>query len=292
MLRLATEDDYLLLGRPKDVLAPQSPPGRGVVNGKEVQVAVLGASPNLAVQARELAALADAMGRHGAAAAPTIGRLASDIPLSSLPDEGPDRVVIAVDDETLAPTAIDARGPLLLSGPPGSGRTTALSTIVTAVRGLPAARTIIHFAPRRSDIRGTVDASYFGAGEVAQGARQWIAALDRGEVAAGALVVVLEALAEFTGTEAEVDLERLVKEALRADQLVIGEAESSTWSQAYLLAAPFKAGRRGLLLVPGELEGDSLLGTSLGRFRRADLPPGRGFLVERGKVRKVQVAQP
>ena len=53
---------------------------------------------------------------------------------------------------------------------------------------------------------------------------------------------------------------------------------------------PFKAGRRGLL-QPSEMDGDSLLGTGLGRIRRADFPAGRGFLVHSGRALKLQVAQ-
>ena len=66
---------------------------------------------------------------------------------------------------------------------------------------------------------------------------------------------------------------------------------SSTWSQAYTLASPMKAGRRGLLLVPGEMDGETLMGTSLGRLRRVDFPAGRGFLVVNGRATKLQVAQ-
>jgi S-DNA-T family DNA segregation ATPase FtsK/SpoIIIE len=72
---------------------------------------------------------------------------------------------------------------------------------------------------------------------------------------------------------------------------VVGENESASWSQAYVLAQPFKAGRRGLLLQPSDMDGDSLLGTGLGRIRRADFPAGRGFLVYSGRAMKLQVAQ-
>ena len=58
-----------------------------------------------------------------------------------------------------------------------------------------------------------------------------------------------------------------------------------------VLAQPFKSGRRGLLLNPGDIDGDSLLSTSLGRIS-TDFIPGRGYIVGRGKVRKLQVALP
>ena len=72
---------------------------------------------------------------------------------------------------------------------------------------------------------------------------------------------------------------------------MVGESETSTWSSAWSLAQPFKSGRRGLLLNPGDIDGDSLLSTSLGRIS-TDFIPGRGYIVGRGKVRKLQVALP
>jgi len=103
---------------------------------------------------------------------------------------------------------------------------------------------------------------------------------------------VVENLTELTGSPAEAVLDKLVQLLVRTDQLVVGESESSTWSQAWTLAKPFKAGRSGLILTPGDTDGDILLGTSLGRIRRAEFPAGRGFLVVAGRTRKVQIALP
>ncbi|MFZ1410938.1 MAG: hypothetical protein WAS07_05750, partial [Micropruina sp.] len=104
------------------------------------------------------------------------------------------------------------------------------------------------------------------------------------------LALLIEHLTDFSGGEAEFALDRLIKVAIREGCLVVGEAETSTWSQAWTLAQPFKAGRTGLLLVPGDMDGDTLLGTPLGRLRRADFPAGRGFLIRAGRARKLQVA--
>ena len=90
---------------------------------------------------------------------------------------------------------------------------------------------------------------------------------------------------------AESGVAQLVTASIKADQWVVGESESSTWSSAWQLAQPFKSGRRGLLLNPGDIEGDSLLNTSLGRVS-PEFIPGRGYIVGRGKARKIQVALP
>ena len=116
------------------------------------------------------------------------------------------------------------------------------------------------------------------------------AELTRAETASGVAVLV-EAVTEFGGTAAEFALDSLFKTVLRGGGLVVGEAEASAWSGAWTLAGPFKAAKRGLLLAPGEADGDLLFGTPLGRIRRADFPPGRGFLIERGRATKVQVAR-
>jgi S-DNA-T family DNA segregation ATPase FtsK/SpoIIIE len=42
---------------------------------------------------------------------------------------------------------------------------------------------------------------------------------------------------------------------------------------------------------PGDIEGDSLLSTPLGRVS-PEFIPGRGYIVGRGKARKLQIALP
>lgn len=115
--------------------------------------------------------------------------------------------------------------------------------------------------------------------------------VDAGAAGEGRLALFIDGVADFTGSSIEADLDRLIRTCVRDGQFVVGENDSASWSQAYVLAQPFKSGRRGLLLQPGEMDGDALLGTGLGRIRRADLPAGRGFLVHGGRAIKLQVAQ-
>jgi S-DNA-T family DNA segregation ATPase FtsK/SpoIIIE len=107
----------------------------------------------------------------------------------------------------------------------------------------------------------------------------------------GRLAIFIEGLTEFTDTGAESGIERLVTTSIKADQWVVGESETSTWSSAWSLSQPFKSGRRGLLINPGDIEGDTLLSTSLGKIS-SEFIPGRGYIVGRGKVRKLQIALP
>ncbi|QAY69955.1 FtsK/SpoIIIE domain-containing protein [Xylanimonas protaetiae] len=291
--RLATTDEYASLGEPADVLGVTSPPGRAVVDGDELQVAVLGGDANVALQARAATSLRQTMERLGVRPAPGLRRLPDAFALDDLPPTAGGGAAFALDDLDVAPVGLPRRGTLLLAGPPASGRTTALATMARALaragRG-----PLVHVALRRTPLAGlgAWDRSAYGEDDVADLVRDLRSDVEAGTYAPGTLTVLVEGLTDFTDSAAEGPLDRFVRAAVRADLLVVGEAETSTWGQSWTLAQPFKAGRAGLLLVPGELDGDALLNTGLGRLRRADLPPGRGFLVAGGRPRKVQVALP
>lgn len=292
VLRLASDDDYLLMGVPKDVLSPTSPPGRGISDGNEVQIAVLGGDANVAIQARKIGALADAMRRQGVTPAVPIGRLADFVRVLDLPPIARGGVTIGVADDDLAPIGIEPRGTFLLAGPPGSGRTTAAIAIARGLRRAYPSMRLLHFGPRRSALStlSLWNQSVIGSPDVAKGAADLVQALESMPPPPRSVAIVIEAMTEFTSTDAEDALVDLVKAAARAEVFIIGEGESSTWGAAWSLARDMKAGRRGLLVVPGDNDGESLLAASLGRFRQSDLPPGRGFLIDRGRIDKIQVA--
>jgi len=290
VLRLSSEDDYMTLDVPKDVLSPASPPGRGLLGDLEVQLAVLGGNSNLALQAREVTKLAQAMQRQGMEEAPQIQRLPEQVDLDILPAGSLDQPVIGVDDESLDPAAIAAKGPLLVSGPPGAGRTVALVTMAYALRRSNPDTELIYIGARRSAVAGLKvwNRSLVGPDEVEEAAEELT---ERSTERPGTMAIFIEGLTDFTDSLAEMSINKLVTDSIKAEQWVVGESESSTWSQAWSLAQPFKSGRRGLLLNPSDVEGDSLLSTSLGRIS-PDFIPGRGYIVGRGRVRKIQVALP
>ena len=100
----------------------------------------------------------------------------------------------------------------------------------------------------------------------------------------------IEGVTEFADSEAEMDLVNLIKAAIKANLFVVGEAETSTWGGAWSLSGLFKSGRRGLLMNPSDIEGDTLMNTPLGRLNNNKFIPGRGYIVGRGKAFKLQVA--
>jgi len=290
VLRLSSEDDYLSMDVPRDVLSSTSPPGRGLLGGYEVQLAVLGGDSNLALQAREVHKLSEAMLRQGLDRAPRIQRLPEQVDLDVLPAGSPDLPVIGVDNETLQPAEIMAKGPLLLSGPPGSGRTVALVTLAYALRRSNPDAELVYIGSRRSAVASLPiwNRSVVGADDLAVIMEDLI---EHSSGNPGKLAIFIEGLTEFTDTVAESGVSQLVTASIKADQWVIGESETSTWSSAWSLSQPFKSGRRGLLINPGDIEGDSLLNTSLGRVS-PEFIPGRGYIVGRGKARKLQIALP
>ena len=290
-LRLASGDDYMLIGEPPDILSVNSPPGRGIIAGSEVQVGVFGGNDNVAEQARVINELAARMRKRGFPAPEPVVRLPEHIALDALPTTVGDAVAIGLADETLAPVGVLPQGLLMLTGPPGSGRTTALVTLAQAVRRAKPGARIVHLAPSHSAIakQGVFNDSAVGGPAVLELVGRLTATLALG---ADNLTVVIESVTEFTNSEAENDLAGLLKSLARTSAFVIGEAEVSTWSQAWSLAQPFKSARRGLLLAPNGMESDSLLNTPIGVIRRHDFPPGRGVFIEKGKGVWIQVAQP
>jgi S-DNA-T family DNA segregation ATPase FtsK/SpoIIIE len=166
----------------------------------------------------------------------------------------------------------------------------ALVTLAYALRRSNPDTELVYIAARRSAVASLPvwNRSLVGADNVEETVE---ALTDHSSANPGKLAIFIEGLTEFTGTLAESGMERLVTASIKADQWVVGESETSTWSSAWSLAQPFKSGRRGLLINPGDIDGDSLLNTSLGRVS-SDFIPGRGYIVGRGKVRKLQIALP
>ena len=293
VLRQADENAYGVLDVPKDVLGPQSPPGRGVLGGttEELQVAVLGGSSNPAEQAQHLDQLAAHLRADGMADAPPVRRLASFIERSALPVQVDGLPVLGVADDSLEAIGFAPHGTFLLAGLPGSGRTTVLGSLSSALRQFAPAGRMYYFGSRRSpvhaaglwtDVAVTVD-------EAVALARALLPDLAETSMSAMGIVLVIESITDFLAGPAEQPLTEAVKAARRADHFVLGESETSTWGSAWPLVSEVRNGRRGLVLQPDHMDGDALFRTAFPRMARAEFPPGRGVVVESGRIRRVQV---
>lgn len=105
-------------------------------------------------------------------------------------------------------------------------------------------------------------------------------------------MIVVERPAEAEGTAALPLLVALAKTARRAGVLVLFEFESGTASAVWDLFHALKQPKWGLSLQPDQQESQSPFREDLGRVKRADFPPGRGFAIEGGRATPVQVAIP
>jgi S-DNA-T family DNA segregation ATPase FtsK/SpoIIIE len=292
VLRLAEEGDYGTLGEAADVFASATPPGRGIVDGAEVQIAILGGTRNTLQQAQAVSGLADSMRKAGVPTAPAVESLSNTVKLETLPNGDSTDPVFGLSGTHLGPATFPATGVFLLTGPPASGRSTALETLVCAVRRATPDALVHYVGNRRSAL-----AAIPGLGSVSTDAAMATAMATRltGELeqhrSRQRVVLVLEGLSDLVNGPADLPLQQLVKVLLADDHLVLAEGESTTLSSTAGLIGMVRASRTGLALQPDSYDG-GIFRTDFPKLRRVDMPPGRGLLVAAGRVTLVQVALP
>lgn len=292
VLRTADDNDLAMLGVPRDLFTLQSPPGRGFIDGHEVQVAVIGGEVSVAVQAQAIERLvAELAGASTFAPAPPIRRLPEQVSLGELPTTVKGAPAFALEDRSLDPVGLPEAGTFLVTGPPGSGRTTAVETIVAAVRRSRPACRLALFSPGRSGLE-SVSPWDVACTDVEQ-ANEVAAALTEllKDAPERSWVVVIEGPADLVNTVADMPLQDLVKAARRSGQLVVAEGDTQSMSGSWPLQQAVRFSRRGLALQPDQSDGDLVFRTPFPRIRRSDFPQGRGLLVSEGRVQRVQVAR-
>ena len=292
VLRLASEMDYVMVDAPSDGFTETSPPGRGFIEGMEVQVGVLGGDVNVALQAAEITKLAASMERAGIEPAPPVERLSELIALSSLPTSVNGLPTLGVWDETLEPIGFPTAAPFLVTGPPASGRTTAVATMVRSIRATHPSAKLILFGQRRSPLTNALDWDHAAVGpaDIDQLALQLESGIN--DAPPGTFTIVVEAIGELLNTEADMSLQGLLKAARASEQTVIAEGETSTVTGSWPLLQAVKSSRAGIVMQPDQIDGDSVFKTPFPRTSRADYPQGRGLMALGGKAYRIQVALP
>ena len=312
VMRMSDRDDYNMLGVPHDILTMDSAPGRAVVDGHEMQVAVLapvralpegvtdGAETRALVaratdpqaQAEALKRFAAAMTAAGVVSAPRIEKLAEDVDLATLPAEL-DRIPLGIESESLAPCYVDASGVLVIAGPSGSGRSTALTSLVVgALRDVPGV-SCHYFGPRPTSVSAEVPWATLsvGAESVARDAQALLDDLQGHAAHPRVHLAVIEAAPELVGTPADAVLERLLKAMAPHGHLALVEGETSAMLSAYGFVNVVKSARRGLVLRPDQSDGNGLVRSAFPKISRTDLLDGRGLYIDRGRTYVVQVAR-
>ncbi|NMM34216.1 MAG: FHA domain-containing protein, partial [Phycicoccus sp.] len=294
VLRMAHPDDYAFLGVAGDVLGRSSPPGRGLLNSAEIQCAVLGGASEVATQSRAVSALGDDLRAAGVGDVPPIGSLTECVLMETLPCEVDGRPVLGVGSTRLSPLTFEARGSFMVTGPSGSGRTTSLASLARSLHRWNAASALYLVTPKiSSELAALSDWA-----EVAAGSDAVIALANRLQAEIlkgrhqGPIAVVVERVDDLAGTSAESPLSGLVKACIDNDQFVVAEGEATFFGSSFGLSGVLKTSRSGLALQPEGIEGQTVFRSGFPLFTRADLPQGRGFLVERGRPEMLQVAMP
>lgn len=261
------------------------PPGRCLVEGLETQIAVMGESSSAGLAGDQARAIADYARRVAASSPPAapIRALPRRIPVEQLPRHVDGRPVLGVGEEALEPLGFDPSGVLLVAGPPGSGRTTALRWFASSLRAAMVDLRLCRFGTAGSppSIDQGVDVVEHDSDRLASAAK-----VLSGELATGAAprtAVIIESLSRWLGTAAEEPLLELVRQLRRSGGLCIAEEERSGWLGGAPLLQELRAPRRGLLLQPESGDAESILRTSLSRPVRSGLPAGRGVFVEHGR---------
>jgi S-DNA-T family DNA segregation ATPase FtsK/SpoIIIE len=293
VLRLADDNDYYIAGAEAGALTLDSPPGRGLLGRAEFQVAVFGGATETTAQARAISQLAATMRRQHVSDAPRVEQLSTIVRLSELPAMADGRPAIGVADDSLGPVGFKPEGVFLVSGPPVSGRTTAAATAMIALdRAAPGVVPVL-FGGKRSPLAslGIWQQIATDPAEIAEAAAKIDQAATSG-TGVQRYAVVIEAVNEFLSTPADAPLVAMIKTLTRLGHVVIAEAETSALGGGWPLLNAVKSGRTGLALQPEQGDGTIVYKTDFPRSRRADYPPGRGLLVEGGRVRLLQVAIP
>jgi S-DNA-T family DNA segregation ATPase FtsK/SpoIIIE len=302
VLRLANADEYLSLGLTDLAKSPPEAPGRTFFDTVEVQVAALGAGEEQggAAQAEGLLALGERLReRWGAGDAPAVRLLPEVVPRDELPAAsfGSAIVPLGLDETNLDPALVDlTENPaLLVTGPDRSGRTTALDVLTAGLQAaMPGLEShlLLHRQNALADRAGWREVSVGVADATAHVGR--LATLFEERASAGGgppMLIVLDDADELTDGVAAASLDTIVKRSRDAGALLLvglshfkAQRSFTTWVQV------LRNGRQGLLLQPEDDESGDVLHVRLPRRAGLALPPGRGYLIRRGRLDLVQVA--
>lgn len=274
VLRLRSAEEGPLAST--DVPEPGAPPGRAVIDGVSVQVAVAGGRPGAVHE------VASAAAAGASSCAPGLRVLPAEVAPSALPAPS-ERTAWWGLGADLEPVGVDLVGSMLIAGPPGAGRSNAVAWLAGQIE--PQVWTV-RVGPEGSVASGHArwDLEVGEPAEVAQAVRD-LAAL----AAERPVALVVEGIDEYLQTPADAPLVQLLATLRRGRHLVVAEADTSSWTVSWPLVAQIRRARRGLLLQPDPGDGDTILRTPLPRGPRGQVPPGRGVWVERRRVTTVQV---
>lgn len=289
-LRQSDDNDEATLGIPRGGMSSTAPPGRGFVDGSEIQVGVFGGRSDSVAQADAVDRLAAAMRKAGSPEAPPIKRLPEEISLGDLPMLVDGLPTFGMGDTELAPVGFDPTGTFTVAGPSGSGRTTTVETLLTTVLAARPGTQTYYVGNARSRLAGRPwTRAALNTADTVSMAEDLTSAWSSADP--GPTVVVVEGAADLLNSDADYPLQDFLKACRTHGALVISKGEVNELSGSWPLLQQLRASRRGLALQPDQADGDSVFRVSFPRMSRADFPVGRGVYVNAGRFERVQIAQ-
>jgi DNA segregation ATPase FtsK/SpoIIIE, S-DNA-T family len=286
------EEDYQAAGMAALALGPTAPPGRGHLDGYEIQVSVLDGAASVADQARALADLATRteLGAQWPSPQP-VGTLPDFVALADLPPTLHGDPVIGVAEEDLAAVGVPIRSTFLVAGPPGSGRTTALAAVAAACVRSGRYSMSAYLGTGRTPVASGADWDCCATDPDAIATLARTLASRMAEPSCPRTVVVLESLHDVATGAAEAPLLALARACAVGGHAFLTDADLGA-RMFTDLALLIRSGRQGLVLRPGSaVDGQGLLSTNTPPVAGPDVP-GRGVLVGGGTARAVQIAVP
>jgi S-DNA-T family DNA segregation ATPase FtsK/SpoIIIE len=198
--------------------------------------------------------------------------------------------VLGLQDETLGPLGFEPVGTFVVTGPPQSGKTTAMRAIVESMRRFDPEVRLFHLAGRRAAL---VDhASWMRSAtsvDAVKALAKELIEVVTDESLPGRIMVVVEGVTQFADTDAERPMKELFQAINRSDHFLIGDADVSLLSSGFGFIGDFKAGRQGVALKPDAFDGDSVFKTPFPKVKRGDAPEGRAIFVQNGRLATVQL---
>ncbi|NEA31515.1 FtsK/SpoIIIE domain-containing protein [Streptomyces sp. SID13031] len=304
VLRMTDPSDFLMIGMPTKEVPDHFPAGRGFRSQGllETQVALLAedddgtaqvaALHQIGAQATPQSEIPRQLRPFRVDALPASIEVAAALELAAAPLR-PTEVLVGVGGDDLDVRAFDAfeHGPgLVVVGPPRSGRSTTLMTMIDSVTSQ--GWQVVAVAPRRSPLRDLVGAPgvacVFGADADAEMVREVLDGLT------SPFAVVVDDL-ELLGQDSPLAELIDARVALLRDtgNLMIGAGTGPDLTSMYRgPVVSMKKSRAGLVLSPQKYDDAEIFGLQLPRGMAGGAPPGRALMVTGGRYEPVQVARP
>jgi DNA segregation ATPase FtsK/SpoIIIE, S-DNA-T family len=296
VLRMSNDDEYGSVGAPYKVLTNESPSGRALYDGLELQIGVPGGSLRADEQATALRHLGAQLHRQrgGYKAAP-IGVLGTHVSRESLAAQVPG--AFCVSGSSLLPLRFPLNdGVFVVAGPMRSGKTSALVSVGEALHSVDPERQLFFCTTRRNAAAnaGCWTKSFTNLEESVASVREIADLLPEIETDSPP-VIFIDDFHESHEGELGQAVSALLKVGREYPLLLVASADSAVARRAsqYTTLGELRQFKLGVLLAPDNANSDGdILGALLPNTAMRVWPEGRGYLVGRGAVELIQIGLP